>query len=343
MKRKQIMDTTAIPELNRRELIARTCTIGAAGLLGLHHASSDAQPVPETRTVRFCHSPSICVAPQYMAGDLLRAEGFNDVQYLALGTRVGPDALAEGKADITMWYATGFLPVLDAAKPVVLLAGVHLGCWELFAHEGVRDLRDLKGKTVVCEKFLSGDHILLSSMLAWAGLNPNDVKWLSRPGGSAMNAFVAGQADAFLAFPPEPQELRARKIGRVLLNTSTDRPWSQYYCCMVGANRDYVQRNPIATKRVLRAILKATDLCASAPQQAAGYLRDHGYEPRYDIGLEALKSMNFDYRTNNPEDTLRFHALRLRDVGMIKSTPQRLIAQGTDWRFINELKRELKA
>ncbi len=54
----------------------------------------------------------------------------------------------------------------------------------------------------------------------------------------------------------------------MLLNTTTDRPWSQYYCCMVGANRDYVQRNPVATKHVLRAILKAADLCAADP--AAG-------------------------------------------------------------------------
>jgi len=337
------MDMFTPPGLSRRKLLERASALGAAGLLGLRHGSAAADLPPETRSVRFCHSPSICVVPQYIAGDLLRMEGFNDVQYLPLGTRAGPDALAEGQADITMWYATGFLPALDAAKPVVLLAGVHLGCWELFGHENVRGLRDLKGKTVVCEKFLGGDHILLSSMLAWAGLNPNDVKWLGRPGGSAMNAFIAGQADAFLAFPPEPQELRARKIGRVLLNTNTDRPWSQYYCCMVGANRDYVQRHPVATKQVLRAILKASDLCTASPAQAAGYLRDHGYEPRYDIGLEALKSIHFDYRSADPEDTLRFHALRLRDVGMIKSTPQKLITQGTDWRFLNELKKELKA
>ena len=337
------MDTFTPAGLSRRELLERASALGAAGLLGLQPGPAIADSPPETRTVRFCHSPSICIAPQYIAGDLLRAEGFNDVQYLALGTRAGPEALANGQADITMWYTTGFLPTLDADKGVVLLAGVHLGCWELFGHDNVRGLNDLKGKTVVCEKFLGGDQILLSSILAYAGLNPNDVKWLARPGGSAMNTFIDRRADAFLAFPPEPQELRARKIGHVLLNTNTDRPWSQYYCCMVGANRDYVQRNPVATKHVLRAILKSADLCTSAPQQAAGYLRDHGYEPRYDIGLEALKSMHFDYRTASPEDTLRFHALRLRDVGLIKSTPQKLIAQGTDWRFLNELKLELKA
>ena len=45
----------------------------------------------------------------------------------------------------------------------------------------------------------------------------------------------------------------------------------------------------------------------------------------------------------NPEDTLRFHAIRLHEVGIVKSSPQRLIANGTNWRFLNELKRELKA
>lgn len=337
------MTTITEPDLSRRKLLERASALGVASLFGLRHGALAAEPLPETGTVRFCHSPSICVAPQYLAGELLRMEGFTDVQYLALGSRAGPLALAEGQADMTMWYTTGFLPIMDAGKSLVLLAGVHLGCWELFGHANVRSLRDLQGKTVVCEKMFGGDQILLASMLAYVGLDPTQVKWLSRPGGSAMNAFIGGQADAFLAFPPEPRELRTRKIGHVLLDTNVDRPWSQYHCCMVGANRDYVQRYPIATKRVLRAILKSTDLCKAAPQEAAGYLRDHGYEPRYDVGLEAMKNIHYDYRTANPEDALRFHALRLRDVGLIKSTPQQLIAQGTDWRFLNELTHELKA
>jgi NitT/TauT family transport system substrate-binding protein len=40
---------------------------------------------------------------------------------------------------------------------------------------------------------------------------------------------------------------------------------------------------------------------------------------------------------------MRFYALRLREVGIIKNNPERLIAQGTDWRFLNEIKKELKA
>ena len=123
-----------------------------------------------------------------------------------------------------------------------------------------------------------------------------------------------------------------------------DRPWSQYFCCSLVAHRDFVARHPVATKRALRAILKAADICAQDPERAARLMRDKGYEPRYEIGLEVVKSLPYRrWREANPEDTLRFLALRLHEVGMIKTPPQKLIARGTDWRFLNELKRELKA
>jgi NitT/TauT family transport system substrate-binding protein len=47
------------------------------------------------------------------------------------------------------------------------------------------------------------------------------------------------------------------------------------------------------------------------------------------------------WRDYDPEDTVRFYALRLHEVGMIKTTPQKNIAQGTDWRFLRELKKEM--
>jgi NitT/TauT family transport system substrate-binding protein len=48
------------------------------------------------------------------------------------------------------------------------------------------------------------------------------------------------------------------------------------------------------------------------------------------------------WREYDPEDSVRFYALRLHEAGMIKSSPKKIIAQGADWRFFNELKRELK-
>ena len=81
-----------------------------------------------------------------------------------------------------------------------------------------------------------------------------------------MELFADGKVDAFLGFPPEPQELRARKIGHMILNIATDKPWSQYFCCMVFGNRECVRDHPVATKRFLRA-LKAADICAAEPER----------------------------------------------------------------------------
>jgi len=84
-----------------------------------------------------------------------------------------------------------------------------------------------------------------------------------------------------LGNPPLTEELRARRFGHVLFSTAEDHPWSQYFCCMLAGNRDYVRNHPVATKRVLRAILKAADLCANEPALVARRIVDAGFAARY--------------------------------------------------------------
>lgn len=340
------MNASTRHELRRREFLARSSVVGATALFGVTPYSLAADPPPETTRVRLVHAPFVCMAPQYLAEEFFPMEGITNYEYLQLGSRnAGIDAIVEGRADITMWDACSPIPLIDAGKPVVELAGVHGGCWQLFVNQSVAAVRDLKGKSAAVHFLGGGDHVLLSSMLAHVGINPaQDVNWTTGRGGDAKELFASGKADAFMGFAQEPAELRARNIGRVILNTAQDRPWSQYYCCVVIANRDFVARYPVATKRVLRSILKASDICAADPERVARYLVDMRYETRYPVSLEVMKNTSYTrWRHDNPEDTLRFHALRLREGGMLKSTPQQLVARGTDWRFLNELKRELKA
>ena len=137
--------------------------------------------------------------------------------------------------------------------------------------------------------------------------------------------------------------MRAKKIGYVVLDSAKDRPWSQYYCCLAVANRDFARKYPVATKRALRTIIKGSDICASDPDRGAQAYLDLGFQTEPKYARQALREIPYGrWRDFNPEDTLRFYALRLREAGLIKSSPQQLIAQGTDWRFINEVKKELK-
>jgi len=109
--------------------------------------------------------------------------------------------------------------------------------------------------------------------------------------------------------------------------------------------RGTLRRQQAGSSRAsLRAILKSADVCASDPERAARALVAKGYTPRFDYALQVMKELPYGkWREFDPEDTIRFYALRLHEAGMIKSSPQKLIAQGTDWRFLNELRKELKA
>jgi NitT/TauT family transport system substrate-binding protein len=79
------------------------------------------------------------------------------------------------------------------------------------------------------------------------------------------------------------------------------------------------------------------------PERVAQRMVDGGFTERYDYALQTLKEVPYSVRRDyDAEDTVRFYALRMQEAGLIKSSPQTIIANGTDWRFLDELKRELK-
>ncbi len=332
--------------MRRREFLRGLTFAGAAGLLGTRSGPEAAEPPPETTRLRLVRVPAVCVAPMYLAEQFLPTEGFTDVQYVTHpGGGLGPLTLvASGQADMSVTFSGPLIIQVDAGDPIIVMAGVHVGCFELFGTERIRSIKDLKGKTIAVLQLRSSQHVFLSSMLTHVGLDPRkDVSWVTHPSTESIELLAAGKIDAYMAFPPEPQELRARKIGHVVVNSMMDRPWSQYFCCMVAGNREFVRRHPVATKRGVRAIMKAAELCAREPERAARFLIDKGYATRYDYVLQSMKEIPYDRSQEyNPEDTIRFYALRLHEAGMVKSSPQKIIAQGTDWRFLNELKKELK-
>ncbi len=330
---------------SRRRFLGELTLVGTAGLLGLHPRRAAAEPPPETTRLRLEKMAGICIAPQYVAEELLHVEGFTEVHYVEMGsTSALYQHLASGALDISMAFTPQFIIQVDAGAPVVLLGGVHVGCYELFGTQRVRAIRDLKGKTVAVPEQGGDHHLFVASMAQYVGLHPHtDITWVLHPPAEAIQLLAEEKIDALVGFPPVPQELRARKIGHEVVNSAMDRPWAQYFCCLVAGNRDFVRKHPVATKRALRALLKATDICALEPNRAAQLMVDKGFTQRYDYALQTMEEIPYNrWREYDPEDTVRFYALRLHEIGLIKSTPQKIIAQGTDWRFLNELKKELK-
>ena len=332
--------------ITRRQFVR---SAAAAGALGIVTNVIAAEPPPETKRIRIGKVPSACLAPQYVAETLLRGEGFSEIEYVGTGLSAaglpGAKAMGAGEFDMSMNFAAPLVVAIEDGAPIVLLAGVHAGCFELFGSERVRTISDLKGKTAAILGLRSAQHIFLASIATSVGLDPGkDIQWATHPAKDAKQLLAEGKIDAFLGFPPDPQELRANKVGRVLLNSAIDRPWSQYFCCLIAANREFARKNPVATKRAIRAILKGSEICATDPDSGAKAFLAQGFQMDADYARQALRELPYGkWRDYNPEETVRFYALRLREAGMVKAAPQKLIAQGTDWRFLNELKKELKA
>src|SRR5687768_11448435 len=330
---------------SRREFLSTSMLAGTTALLGLQANSLAAEPPSETTRIKLAyHSRSLCHAPLYVAEDFLRAEGFTDVQYVK--TNTVENALTSGEVDIVTHFCGPLVAQVDNGDPIVILSGLHPGCVELVCADRIRSLRDLKGKTIAVTDLGGGRHVLLAVMSTHVGLDPRkDLNIVAHPAAEAMRLLAEKKIDAFLAAPPDSQQLRAKKIGHVLIDTMMDKPWSQYFCCMVAVNQPFLRKNPVAARKALRAILKAVDVCAREPNRTARLLVDKGYSNQYDYALQAMKEMGMGYgkwRDYDPEDTVRFYALRMNEVGMITSTPQKIIAQGTDWRFLRELKKKLK-
>ena len=334
---------------DRRHFLQTGFSLAAAGLAGTAaltraRRSLAMEAPPETNSVRLAKIPGFtCLAPLDILDDLLREEGFADIRYVDGTSPTEEEDLARGEYDFGQDFASNATFFIDAGVPAVMLAGVHLACLELRARESIRSVLDLKGKKVWAAAVWDSSHTMLAIIAASVGLDPaKDLDWVFDATRDPKDLFVTGEVDAFMTVPPWAQELRAQNIGHVILNSGLDHSWSQYFCCMLIGNVDFVHRNPIATKRVVRAMMRATDICAAKPDWVAQRLVDRGITPRYDYVRQGLDDVSYrSWRDYDSEDAVRFYALRLREVGLIKSSPDKIIATGTDWRFLKEVRKEL--
>ena len=336
----------------RRQLLIRTLATGATAAGGAaltscvqpSSAASGALPPPETTTVRIVNPPA-CEPGIWLAKNFLLDEGFTDVSFVQTPF-TSTEWIARGLADVALAHPEFAVATLDAGLPLLLLAGVHSGCLELWARQGIDTVADLRGKRIAVRVKDISDQFFafFATLLGRIGFDPlKDVQFVEGATVAGMNAlFLDGRADAVLAgaqFGPLLRRMQP-KPGNVILATMDAQPWSHYFCCHIVANREWAHRNPIATKRVTRALLRATDAAAKdAPQAAREAAPMLGLEES--IVVETMAMCTYNWRALEPEDTLLFFALWLGAAKLIKSTPRQLIALGADFRYMLQLRTEL--
>ena len=214
-----------------------------------------------------------------VAEDLLRAEGFTEIRYVeAPESFTIPQLVARGDVHFANTFAGTLVSHMDNGLPITALSGVHSGCYELFAHEPIRTISELRGKRVAIQDLNSDGHYYLAIMAAHVGLDPQqDFNWVTSPDGKPMELFAEGKADAFLGFPARAQELSARTSvacihqhgpGQALVAVPLLHAVQQHANSSATSDRD---------QACLRAVLKAADFCADEPERAARRLVDAGF------------------------------------------------------------------
>jgi NitT/TauT family transport system substrate-binding protein len=345
--------------LSRRELLRGAAGLGLAAATGTllpscgrgggkgDEAGGPEPDAPlETTSIRlYSLSPANCIAPQYMAEPFLREEGFTDVQYVPLPLKDALTRLASGEVDFGIAYMALLAPFIDKGAPFVMLGGIHLGCWQVIGTGDIRSMRDFKGKTVSVVSPTFTDGLFLALTLANVGLDINkDVKVVNNPPSEYPRLLTSGEVDAVVVLPPFSTDLRAKGIGRVIINSVVDPPWSNYYCCTAWANRDWLKNHPVAAKRALRAMMKGADVVDKDPEGTARFMVDRSYTNNFDYTCDLLKEMPYDaWRDYDPVDSVNFYALRLKEAGLIDATPEQILERGTDFRYLDQIRKQLRS
>lgn len=307
-------------------------------------ASATPLPAPETTKLRIGRT-LVCDPWRWLSESYLRGEGFTDIQY-------GSGIARDGTADMSTVYASAHVTNVDSGHPVVTVAGAHTGCIELFARPGLDTIADLRGKRIAVNAMTTDDlaYVFIASLFAHVGMKPSDANFVAIGDASVPAYFVDGKADAILTFAAQGPLLKAnpKNPGRVILSSAFDKPWSQNYCCVITANRDWARTNPVAVKRATRGILRAIDegkrdLRAAATLGIEKRMFSDTPQVTEQVLYDVIHHCSYDWRDYDAEETVRFFALRLADAKLIKKSPQQITAEGTDLAWFRQLRKELKA
>jgi NitT/TauT family transport system substrate-binding protein len=353
-RRRLLRDASALGALAGGAAILSACESASAPPRPVPTPSATPLPPPETTTLRiFATTPPTCEAPIWVINDLLRDEGFTDIKATAGGITLGD-------SDIGVSYANHIVTSIDVGFPWVALAGCHTGCIELWAAPGIATPRDLRGKAMDVFDRLEGPrpdlratgafYGFLLSLLSQIGMEPSELRLSDVPPQTDIRTrFLTGQSDAMFAAASGGALLRrdARVKGhRPILDTTTDKPWSQYLCCLLIANGEWMRTNPVASKRATRAFLRASDLVSkdkrAAVQKAVDAKIYANPALTSDVLFETIEMLSYDWREYDPEETMRFYAQRLLDIKAIKKSPQQIMDHGASFAYTRQLAKELK-
>ena len=310
---------------SRRNFLASMSAVGGAAAFGSGTSLADEAPL-ETTTVRLIKIPGICIAPQYVAEELLRAEGFTEVRYVVSEAgRIQAELIASGEADFSLNFAAPLIVAMDAGEPIKVLAGVHPGCFELFVQRARPQRPRSKGQ----ERWRAGLGLEPAPLpgrdrhLRRARPAPGHRLGASVPRSDPWSCSRKARSTRSWAFRPSRRSCAPGASATCSSTAPSIAPGRSISAAcsrrMPRSSRSIRWRRSVCCARSSRPRTSAS----AEPTRVARLMVDGGFAASYDYALQTMGDVPYArWREYDPEDTVRFYALRLHEVGMITSTPQ---------------------
>ena len=266
---------TRTEALSRRTILKTVGAVGlaaSAGALGSRvFAPAVAGPAPKIRLawgdIAACHSPlGFGVANGLFAKHNLDVELY---PFASNGQTV-IQALATSKADAGAGLLGDWLKPLEQGFDVKLFVGSHGGCGRLFASEksGIKDLKDLKGKTIAVYAMGASPQTVLQVSIFKAGVDPqDDVTWKVVPFDLVGETVARGEADAGMHIDPWAWSIEKKNNLRHIADTQTGY-YEGHTCCVLGLTAHSLRRTRTRSGALPKRISNCTNIPPPTPTKS---------------------------------------------------------------------------
>ena len=188
--------------------------------------------------------------------------------------RAGPEimtAFAAGALDMAyVGEAPATTAVANKTARVVVVSQVNTEGSALVIppdHPEIQQISDLAGKTVAVPGHSTVQDFLFKKAMKRQGLDHRQVNVMVLKPPEMIGALRTGQIDAFIAWEPYPSMAGTLKVGKNLA-TSRDM-WPGHPCCVLVADRKFLENHSEKVEAVVRAHVQATDFIHENPEASA--------------------------------------------------------------------------
>lgn len=191
-----------------------------------------------------------------------------DIQEFS-STTESANAFVGGKTDFVTFASSETISPFSrgADFKIILETDKSNGCEGLIATSDIKNVADLKGKTVATQMY-SVDHMFLLTVLEENNMTEKDINIVDMSIQESGNAFIAGQCDAACIW--DPYFSQAKDAGGTVIFSSADNP--DLITDVVGASNDIIKNNPDAVEALIKSYFEAVEYWKANPEEANAFM-----------------------------------------------------------------------